>query len=129
MTSDPRKLGPISKWRLKRIEKALSEDAQRLLDEAKNTDEIVSIGFSMVSSALAARKQDTEQLRMQQYYADLTLLLKGLNAVDTSLLNVYLADFSAGLVVVLAEHLGISEDECIQNMALALAEVNKKNKE
>lgn len=129
MTNENPKMGPIARWRLKRLEKTVASNAQRLLDESKNTDEIVSIGFGMVSSALAARKQETEKLRMKQYYADLSLLLKDLNVVDTSLLNVYLADFSAGLVVVLSEQLGITEDQCIQNMALALEDMKNGESE
>lgn len=103
--------------------------AEQMLKESKNTEEIVSIGFGMVSSALGARKHDNEEARMEQYYADLALLLKDLNMVDTSMLNIYLADFSAGLIVVLAEHLEITEEQCIQNMALALEDMKRRERE
>lgn len=110
----------------RRKTKAHQKEADRLIKESKGTEDIVSIGFSMVSSALAARKQSTEKDRLAQYTEDLSILLEGLNTLDTCLLNMYLADFSAGLVEVLAAHLGLSDDECIQNMALALEELKSK---
>lgn len=114
--------GKYSKKREEREEQKKTEHLKKIMSETKGSEELASTGFSMITSAIGARKLDSHKDRITRYYSDLAILSEDINFLDSALLNAYLADFSAGLIVILAEHLGISEEDCLQQLALALEE-------
>ena len=115
------------KSRLKRIERKRDELTSKMVEESKSPDDIASIGFSMVSSAIGARKNEEYKQRIEQYYSDLNVLFLDINVVDSTMLSAYLADFAAGLVGALAIELDISEEQCIQHIALSMEEIKRKD--
>lgn len=115
----------FSKKREERLEKKRTEQVHKLMKESKDSEELATTGFSMITAAIGARKKPNHKERISQYYSDLAILSEDINILDSSMLNAYLADFSAGLITILAEHLGVTEEDCLQQLALALEEAKR----
>lgn len=104
-------------WGRKKDEKKAAEEFARVVSEAKSPDEILNIGVSMVTSALSARNTSNMDTRLKQYSDDLSMFLSEMNPVDTIVLNSFMADFAASLVIMVSESTGIPADECMKIIA------------
>ena len=105
-------------------EKDLDANLSLIIKEAKGPDEILSIGVSMVTSAIAARNTDNIDKRMKQYSDDLSMFMSEMNPIDTIVLNSFMADFAASLVLMISEATGVPADECMSAIARAAHETS-----